>query len=376
MGVAAALDTAVARQACRNGNSRRTAQPLAPPGSRGSCQQRGTSRRAAVTAAAAGRGGGAGSSSGAGGGKGPFDGQRHGGERERNLLNAVSSSDRAGSEYGEGFFQFRLSGERTHLDVDTLNEQMQITGRQRFRHSMRPDEAFGLIFNWDNVVAETRALQRQAWQRVAEAEGLPFPSLERPQLYDVRPERAATDVLMWTRDWGRAQELAWLVASEYGRLLLDLAQPRDGVADWLQLMSKTRVPCALVTTMDRHTTGELLDKLGLRHYFTCLVTADDDMETISQRYLSAAIKLGRPPNQCVVFAACPPIHPRRAAPVMEVGQAANTTHWLGGRPSLMAADRYRCDMVSMSRLFANRGSEHMDLRNKFVGKTPPRRRLT
>lgn len=28
------------------------------------------------------------------------------------------------------------------------------------------------------------------------------------------------------------------------------------------------------------------------------------------------------------------------------------------------------------RLFANRGSEHMDLRNKFVGKTPPRRRLT
>jgi hypothetical protein len=27
-------------------------------------------------------------------------------------------------------------------------------------------------------------------------------------------------------------------------------------------------------------------------------------------------------------------------------------------------------------LFANRGSEHMDLNYKFVGKTPPRRRLT
>ena len=33
--------------------------------------------------------------------------------------------------------------------------------------------------------------------------------------------------------------------------------------------------------------------------------ADDDMETMAQRYLSAAIKLGRPPNHCVVFAACP-----------------------------------------------------------------------
>jgi hypothetical protein len=27
-----------------------------------------------------------------------------------------------------------------------------------------------------------------------------------------------------------------------------------------------------VTTMDRHTTGELLEKLGLRNFFTCLVT--------------------------------------------------------------------------------------------------------
>jgi hypothetical protein len=40
---------------------------------------------------------------------------------------------------------------------------------------------------------------------------------------------------MWTRDWKRAQELAWLVATEYGRLLLEVAQPLDGVADWLQV---------------------------------------------------------------------------------------------------------------------------------------------
>lgn len=62
------------------------------------------------------------------------------------------------------------------------------------RHSMRPDEAFGLIFNWDNVVAGTRDVQRAAWRNVAAAEGLPFPAMERPQLYDLRPERAVTDV--------------------------------------------------------------------------------------------------------------------------------------------------------------------------------------
>lgn len=39
-----------------------------------------------------------------------------------------------------------------------------------------------------------------------------------------------------------------------------------------QLMHKQRVPCALVTTMDRHTTNALLERLGLRQYFTCTVT--------------------------------------------------------------------------------------------------------
>lgn len=169
--------------------------------------------------------------------------------------------------------QFRLSGERIHLDVDSLNEQLKVQGPDRLRcepgtgpggcmqqpecgvrsascflgsvqpallwlcrHSMRPDEAFGLIFQFDNVVsgsriisaclpaclqprctaeklrhqawqrrpyastaaiaqvANTRELQRAAWKAVAEAEGLPFPTMERPQLYDMRPERAAMDV--------------------------------------------------------------------------------------------------------------------------------------------------------------------------------------
>ena len=45
--------------------------------------------------------------------------------------------------------------------------------------------------------------------------------------------------------------------------------------------------------------------LARLHTCTDTLAADDDMETVSQRYLSAAIKLGRPPNACVVFAACP-----------------------------------------------------------------------
>ena len=43
------------------------------------------------------------------------------------------------------------------------------------------------------MIADTRELQREAWQQVAVEEGLPFPSSER-SLYDLRPERAITEV--------------------------------------------------------------------------------------------------------------------------------------------------------------------------------------
>ncbi|PSC73179.1 haloacid dehalogenase-like hydrolase superfamily [Micractinium conductrix] len=330
--------------------------------------------RGAVQPRAMGRGtGGAGSS-----GQGPFNGPQHGrGERERNLLNAVSNPERAGSEYGEGFVQFRVSGERIHLDVDTLNEQMKIGGAQRIRHSMRPDEAHGLIFNWDNVVADTRGLQRKAWRAVAEAEGLPFPSIERQQLYDMRPERAVTDVLLWTRDWKRAQELAWLVATQYAQLLLETAETREGVTDWLQLMGKTKVPCALVTSMDRHTTDELLARLGLRNYFTCLVTADDDMETMAQRFLSAAIKLGRPPNQCVTFSADPTsITAAHNCSMKAVALLGPHKAFTLKNADLTCASMAELTVYNIRRLFANQGSEHMDLTKKIAGQPPPRRRIT
>jgi beta-phosphoglucomutase-like phosphatase (HAD superfamily) len=200
--------------------------------------------------------------------------------------------------------QFRLSGEHTHLDVEKLNEQLRVLGADRMRHAMRPDEAFGLIFNWDNCVANTRELQRAAWAQLAAAEGLPLPSIERA-IYAMRPERAITEVLQWTQSWGRAQELAYSLATTYAELLAEASTPLPGVVDWLTLVSKHNMPCALVTTLDRRTTDSLLARMGLRHFFSALVTDDDDMETISQRYLSAAIKIQRPPNQCVVFTASP-----------------------------------------------------------------------
>lgn len=55
----------------------------------------------------------------------------------------------------------------------------------------------------------------------------------------------------------------------------------------------------------RNTVHAALARMGLRHHFATTVTAEDGMETTSQQFLSAAIKLGRPPQDCVVFESNP-----------------------------------------------------------------------
>ncbi len=61
------------------------------------------------------------------------------------------------------------------------------------RHHMCPDEAFGMVFNLDNVIANTKTRQQAAWHRLAQLEGLPPPRPDRP-LFDLRPERVITEV--------------------------------------------------------------------------------------------------------------------------------------------------------------------------------------
>ena len=198
----------------------------------------------------------------------------------------------------------------------------------------------------------------------------------------------AAQVLHWTRDWRRAQELAWRVAVLYAELFQQLQDATLGVAQWLAALRKANTPCALVSHMpaahvkvrpreaivhlphacclraltpalllhctqhwcrkhptcpvcadryspydepwqiDRGLVAQLesmrlacfgshvmvalrasrqdaLERMGLAEYFSARVTAEDDMDTLAERLLSASLKLQRPPDHCVVFVASP-----------------------------------------------------------------------
>jgi beta-phosphoglucomutase-like phosphatase (HAD superfamily) len=102
------------------------------------------------------------------------------------------------------------------------------------------------------VIADTKQMKRRAWQKVAQEEGLRVPSDEQlEKVADMRLERAITEVLRWSQDWSRAKDLAWRVASAYGDEFANATEPQPGVREWLHVLSKVNVPCAVVSTFDR-----------------------------------------------------------------------------------------------------------------------------
>lgn len=46
---------------------------------------------------------------------------------------------------------FLPAGGVMRVDVDALNENLRTHGALRLRHAMRPDEAFGMVLNFDGA---------------------------------------------------------------------------------------------------------------------------------------------------------------------------------------------------------------------------------
>ncbi|EIE24734.1 HAD-like protein, partial [Coccomyxa subellipsoidea C-169] len=259
------------------------------------------------------------------------------------------------------------------LDVDTLNEELRIMGVARMRLQINPDAAFGMIFDFEGVIADTKHMKRRAWQKIAQEEGLRVPSDEQlDKVADMRLERAIMEVFRWSQDWSRAKDLAWRVASAYGDEFAAASEPQPGVREWLHVLSKVNVPCAVVSTFDRISVRKALEKMGILEFFVASVTSEDGMETLSQRFLCSAIKLARPPNQCVVFtSSLAGLTAAHNCTSKAVAVRRRQFH----QADLSVVSLSELAVYNIRRLFANQGSEFMSLQQETVGKTPKLHRI-
>ncbi|GFR49687.1 hypothetical protein Agub_g11836, partial [Astrephomene gubernaculifera] len=344
-----------------------------------------------------------------------------------------------GAEYGEGFLQFAAGGQPRCLDVAAINEQLRPGGALRHRFQLHPDEAYGTVFDFDTVIADTAGAYRRAWGRVAASRGLRLHPHARLAMHNTAPERIIMDVLGWTASMREARALAYELAEAYAAELSRLGEqvpvggqergqtgeqqaaatsstasassaeakavstwacvespgaasdgrsaaaadstsgsagvsgsrisggPPPGVREWLGALTSFNVPVALVSALDRGTVRRALERLHLHDHFQVLVTSEDELESAAQRFLTASLRLRRPPNMCAVFAATPEAVTAAHNCTMKAVAVACSPDYPAYK--LRSADvtvpsLQHLTVYNLRRLFAAAGEEFMDPRKQ------------
>ncbi|KAL2227351.1 uncharacterized protein LOC105160811 [Sesamum indicum] len=295
-----------------------------------------------------------------------------------NMPNKIFMEEVIGAEYGEGFETFRPEGP-LKVDVDFLNDRMQEGFLQRIRYAMKPDEAYGLIFSWDNVVADTRGLKLHAWGQLASEEGKEIPgddNVQRFLLY-AGADHVLRKVLLWGKAEDDIDRLKSRLSQLYYENLLKLSEPVEGVNEWLDAVATSRIPCAVVSSLDRKSMVDTLEQMGLKKYFQAIVSEEDGMDSIAHRFLSAAVKLDRKPSKCVVFEDDPRgITAAHNCTMMAVALIGAHPAYDLGQADLAVGSFNELSVINLRRLFAHKGSTFMDLQKQVIEKTPRRRKLT
>ncbi|KAG9158583.1 hypothetical protein Leryth_025901 [Lithospermum erythrorhizon] len=292
--------------------------------------------------------------------------------------NKIFIEEAIGAEYGEGFETFRPDGP-LKVDVDFLNDRLQEGFLKRIRYAMKPDEAYGLIFSWDNVVADSRALKLDAWEQLAKEEGKEIPGDvgSKKLLVIADADHVIHKVLQWNESDNEVNRLKLRLSELYYENLLNLSKPVEGLKEWLDAVNNARIPCALVSSLNKRNMIGALELMGISKYFQAFVTEEDGMESIAHRFLSASVKLDRKPSKCVVFEDDP----------KGVAAAHNCTMMaialIGAHPAyhlrqadLAVASFNELSVINLRRLFAHKGSAFMELEKQIIEKAPPKRKLT
>ncbi|KAJ0046569.1 hypothetical protein Pint_06651 [Pistacia integerrima] len=294
-----------------------------------------------------------------------------------NTPSKVFMQEAIGAEYGEGFETFRQDGP-LKVDVDFLNDRLQEGFLRRIRYAMKPDEAYGLIFSWDAVV-DTQALKLNAWKQLAFEEGKAVPEdgdLQRLML-KAGADQVLHKVLLWAREESELDRLKLRLSQVYYDNLLRVREPIEGLLEWLDAVSTARIPCAVVSSLDRRKMVEALERMGLLKYFQAIVSEEDGMESIAHRFLSAAVKLDRKPSKCVVFEDDPrAITAAHNCTMMAVALIGTHRAYDLVQADLAVANFNELSVINLRRLFANRGSTFMDRQKQIIEKAPPKRKLT
>ena len=163
---------------------------------------------------------------------------------------------------------------------------------------------WGVIFDWDGVIVDSREAHRKSWDMLAERENRPLPDGHFERSFGMRNQQIIPEVLQWS---DRPEEIQRLSASKeqaYRDLITRSGiETLPGVRSLLRALQDEAVPAVIGSSTPRANLDCALELLGLGSAFRDLVAAEDVErgKPHPEPFLKAAQKIGMPPDRCVVI---------------------------------------------------------------------------
>ncbi|KAG5188739.1 hypothetical protein JKP88DRAFT_234083 [Tribonema minus] len=209
--------------------------------------------------------------------------------------------------YSQKWRKRRLEELLAHPDLHPglVNELLEPDYLERQRHVLKPDEAFGAIFQLDVLTDVAEGLLQPAWAEVAKEYKKSTPTVaECQRALGMLPETAIMREFRWTQDFAEARKMSIAFAMTLQEVAAKgeySAKPLVGVLAWLERLQVAGVPCAAVSRFPSVVVDRALQESGLTPYVSAQVSAEDDFERDLQGFLKATLKINRPPSKCAVF---------------------------------------------------------------------------
>jgi beta-phosphoglucomutase family hydrolase len=162
----------------------------------------------------------------------------------------------------------------------------------------------GALFDWDGVVIDSSAHHEKSWEQLAEEIRKPLPADHFIRGFGMKNQVIIPEILGWTRDPDEIEAHSLRKEQLYRDIIrVEGIDALPGVADLLRLLSDHGVPCAVASSTHRKNVEVVLDAIGLRQYFSAIVTAEDVAhgKPDPEVFLTAAQRVDREARACVVF---------------------------------------------------------------------------
>jgi HAD superfamily hydrolase (TIGR01509 family) len=161
-----------------------------------------------------------------------------------------------------------------------------------------------VIFDMDGVLVDSNPFHLRKWADLLYEHGIPFNPDDLPQqILGQRNDAAFRFFFGPQLDEDEIQRLSEELEERFRRVFRPHAEPLPGLAALLAECHSAGVPMAVASSAMAKNVEFIVDALGFRPYFRCLVTGDEVIhpKPHPEIYLKTAAKVAVKPAACVTF---------------------------------------------------------------------------